>query len=94
MKLSAAIILGATITTSAAAFAVTRGSAVSRSGLLVSNVRNNYMGNCQRKMGSSSSLNASPVEYAKTEIASSDVSSPQLILNHYVFTRLLTPNTS
>lgn len=71
MKLPVAIVLGATITTSAAAFAFTRGSAVSRSSSLISNVRNS-MGYSQRK--SSTSMNASPMDYAKSEIASSDVS--------------------
>lgn len=86
MKLPLAVILGATVTTSAAAFAITRGTAAaSRSGSLLSNVRNNYMGNCQRKMGSSStSLNASPVEYAKAEIASNDVRSHHLIESLYI----------
>jgi len=74
MKLPAAIILGATITTSAAAFAISRGSLASRSGKLLSNTRNNCIGN-RRSMGSSPiSMNASPMEYAKAEIASSDVS--------------------
>lgn len=86
MKLPLAVILGATVTTSAAAFAITRGSAASRSGSLLSSLRNNYMGNCQRKMGSSStSLHASPVEYAKTEISSNDVSCQHFVLNLCIF---------
>ena len=71
MKLPVAVVLGATITTSAAAFAISRGSSVSRSGSLLSNIRNNYFQ--RNNMGSTTAVRASPVEYAKSEIASNDV---------------------
>lgn len=72
MKLPVAVVLGATITTSAAAFAISRGSSVTRSGSLLSNIRNNYFQ--RNSMGSTTSARAASVEYAKSEIASNDVS--------------------
>ncbi|KAL7487089.1 hypothetical protein ACHAW6_012682 [Cyclotella cf. meneghiniana] len=73
MKFPIAVVLGATIVTSTAAFAFGRSSSASRSGSLLFNVRNNYAVNCQRKMGASTAIHASPAEFAKSEIASSDV---------------------